>query len=320
MNKAELPESRLSRFASCGYHAYVYRDADNPEIVRIFSSCCKDRFCIPCGRLRARVICQNIKELIPSDGVRFITLTLSSSAYTLPEQLHRITKSFALLRRTRLWRSTTTGGAGFIEVKRSPSSPCWNVHLHVLAIGKYIPQKDLSDAWKAVTGDSYVVDIRLVRNLDASLHYVTKYVTKPIDASLMKDDSSLVAVIRSLATKRLLLPFGAWAKRKLTSIETTGVWVKVCPLGDFVTLVRVRDEWAMFWADQLYYPTHARPNDRSPPPQPDWIFALEREDVYAINTFNPERMDITEPSPAETPRQSYFPWVSEHRIHDSEPN
>lgn len=54
-------------------------------------------------------------------------------------------------------------------------------HIHLVINSEFIPQRELSNIWKTVTGDSFIVDIRKVnmgRNPKAVAAYITKYLAK----------------------------------------------------------------------------------------------------------------------------------------------
>jgi hypothetical protein len=53
------------------------------------------------------------------------------------------------------------GGVSSIEVKRGAGSGLWHVHSHAVWLCEEMPDaKILAEEWQAVTGDSYVIDVR----------------------------------------------------------------------------------------------------------------------------------------------------------------
>jgi hypothetical protein len=81
-------------------------------------------------------------------------------------------------------------------------------HIHAIVYGPYIPQKVLIDAWLALTGDSYIVDIRQIRSVCDALEYVFKYVSKPPSNLKNADDVAVyVAITRGF---RRLHSYGIW--------------------------------------------------------------------------------------------------------------
>jgi hypothetical protein len=55
----------------------------------------------------------------------------------------------------------------------------WNLHIHVLLYGHYVPQREISEYWEELTGDSRIVDIRAVKKPRQGVNYLLKYITKP---------------------------------------------------------------------------------------------------------------------------------------------
>jgi hypothetical protein len=70
----------------------------------------------------------------------------------------------------------------------------------------YIPQNLLSDAWKEVTSDSMIVDIRQVHDVAAGLVECIKYPFKPAD--LRKLGKPEIEEMLALKGERLGLSFG----------------------------------------------------------------------------------------------------------------
>jgi len=76
--------------------------------------------------------------------------------------------------------SKIAGAVGSYEISYSEEKG-WHPHLHIVAfITSKIDQKALSKEWLAITGDSFVVDIRKIdeKNLSKSLNEVFKYALK----------------------------------------------------------------------------------------------------------------------------------------------
>ena len=81
-------------------------------------------------------------------------------------------------------------------------------HIHAIVYGPYIPQRVLSSAWQALTGNSYIVDIRQIHNVGDALEYVFKYVSKPPSNLRSADDVAVyVAITRGF---RRLHSYGIW--------------------------------------------------------------------------------------------------------------
>lgn len=115
-----------------------------------------------------------------------------------------------MLRQRQLWKSNVVGGAAFIEMKLGANSKAWHVHLHCIIEGTWLDQKALSSAWHAVTGDSYVVDIRPIQSAPGAAAYVAKYATKPCTNEVIRSKTHIDEMIVSTRGRRLWQCFGSW--------------------------------------------------------------------------------------------------------------
>jgi hypothetical protein len=222
--------SRLDRFHNCGSGCTVEWSPDRKEW-RLSANYCRDRTCQPCGVARSRQVEAALRSFIENRHLRFATLTLKHTPHlTLPEQLKRLYTSFSTLRRRTWWKDKVKGGVAILEVKIGRDG-LWHPHLHLLLESFFLPQKQLSHEWLAVTGDSYIVDVRQVGQEQQEVRYVCSYVGKPLDASIYQRPTMLDEFVRAIKGKRLILPFGTWAKLNLDSeSDDPGGWVCVGPL------------------------------------------------------------------------------------------
>lgn len=199
---------RSSAFADCGSAAWGHWCEGEPTIT---SNHCHDRLCQPCQVARRARLVEAILVAIADAkrSVRFITFTLKHNRTPLTAQLDRLYAAFRTLRRTALWRNSQDGGALFLEVKVGDDG-MFHPHLHVLAEGGLVMQRDLAAAWHAITGDSFVVDIRAVTDPRRRATYVTKYATKPADSTVIRDPEKLDEFLVAIKGRRLYQPFGTW--------------------------------------------------------------------------------------------------------------
>jgi hypothetical protein len=142
--------------------------------------------------------------------------------------------SFRTLRATKFWKQRVKGGCAFIEVKYSVANGAWNVHLHAIVHGTYIPKHDLSATWHRITGDSYIVDIRSIEHEEKIAQYVTKYVSKPFNNTFLALPDYLDTVTICMVGRRLCLTFGDWRGIKLTESPNETDWIS---LGTFHSVV-----------------------------------------------------------------------------------
>lgn len=242
---AGAPQARLDRFDQCGCNAWLLRSLDQPGRYKLSSNKCHDRFCRPCGNERSRLIAANVRKNLAGKLQRFLTLTLKADKTTLVAAIAKITLCFARLRNRKEWTRRVTGGVAFLEIKRSKLNNRWHVHLHVIIEGSYLPKEWLSKTWLKITGDSFIVDIRLVKNPDVTIRYVTKYAAKPIDAATIRDDDRLLEAIQALSGRRLAITFGDWRGTSLTDPIDDGDWETICPLNDLLRRASQQDHQAM---------------------------------------------------------------------------
>jgi hypothetical protein len=227
--------SRIARFVSCGDDAWILRSLDDPDKFRIATTACHDKFCVPCARDRSRVITHNICDFLAAQPCRFVTLTLKGGEVDLAFGIDRLLRCFRRLRQRTFWRRRVKGGVAFVEFKWSGKSQAWHVHLHAITHGRYLPQPDLAAEWRACTGDSYIVDVRFVRDDSTVAKYVSKYVTKPIDSADSRSHDRLCEAITATHRRRLVIPFGDWIDIGLTASPAEGEWIVV---GDLESVAR----------------------------------------------------------------------------------
>lgn len=239
------PQARLDRFATCGDHAYVLRRIDQPTVVRVAGSACRDRWCLPCARDRARTIAANLVEYTAGQTLRFLTVTLKHSDDALASQLDRLSQSFSKLRRHKDWISRVNGGVVMIEPRYNELTCEWHPHLHCIVEGSYFPQRVLRRLWHKITGDSYIVDIRLVRG-GAEVHrYVSKYVSKPWSGPVARNDAALIELIGALGGRRLCTTYGNWRGFCLTEAPPGDAWENLGSLDEWLRKAKAGDAEAI---------------------------------------------------------------------------
>lgn len=203
---------RVQHFAECGSQLWLLRDGQG---LALACNCCHDRLCQPCQRARQADLVEGIMLRMADEtrGCRFVTLTLKHSEQPLDFQLNRLISGFKLLRQHADVRAAMSGGVWFIEVKLDKQKRLWHPHLHVIVAGSFIPKRTLSSAWYAVTGDSYIVDIRAIDDPARRAAYVTKYSTKPLAHEVTLVPARLDEFIAAIKGRRLYQCFGTWSKK-----------------------------------------------------------------------------------------------------------
>lgn len=272
--------SRTAAFARCGSEPIVMRSRTDPGTYMLCRARCHDRLCRPCALIRGRRIAAKLAAKLSDHPYKLITLTLAHSHTRLGEQLDRLLRSWRLLRGTPLWRRKVRGSLGVVEITWSTERREWHPHLHIIADAAYIPQHQLRDQWHDVTGDSHIVDIRLIRDVRQVVTYVTQYVTKIIPRSIVDDPGALGEIITDLRGRRTIIPTGRWLRWRLLSDPEEKEWEY------YGTLDAIR-----YWATQddalaaavLAAIESLDPDDEpiitvpDPPPRPDRLSDDDRE-------------------------------------------
>ena len=245
-------QNRVRRYATCGSYAWVLRVSGANDRYRVVTNRCRDRFCEACQRERKQLIGMNLRAALPDTRLRFMTLTLKNSDQPLAEVLTRLIDSFGKLRRRRDIASCITGGVWFLEITRNTETQQWHPHLHVLMEGTFLPQQVLKRTWHEITKDSFIVDIRAIRDTNQAADYVCKYATKGCDASVWTDPVALQEAITALAARRTFNPFGTWTKLALSKTSTSDeAWEPVAPLWKLILNAQDGDEVAQMILSML---------------------------------------------------------------------
>lgn len=237
-NRLMLSEARLLNYQMCGHSAFVCRSAADPSKLAIMANRCHDRWCTACGRERSYRIRAGLMRLLGSvKAARLITLTVRSSpGESLGSCLDRLHDSFGKLRKHKLWACCVRGSCAIIEVKFNPERRSWHAHYHVVASGKFIQQAELSRVWAEITGDSPIVDIRLVRSEEQLARYLTKYLSKPFSREVLFEADALDEAIRTLKGRRMVSTHGEWRGESLLAQgkDDTDDWVFVDSLNSLL--------------------------------------------------------------------------------------
>lgn len=209
LRAVHAPEARIERFEACGGDC-VAQWSPGRQRHRLKANYCGDRFCVPCCRARSNRARRKLHKLCSGHSPLFLTFTLRASSAPLSDLISKLIESFAKLRRHKLWSERVTAGAYVIEVKRGTGSGAWHPHIHVLALGRFMPQAELSDAWKEASGGSFIVDVQRVSADDRAVGYVGKYIAKGWTAEVARDHDSLVECVAAMRGRRMLSTFGEW--------------------------------------------------------------------------------------------------------------
>jgi len=244
--RTDQAQRRRTSFNDCGDHAFILQSRDDPAKNILAVTACHDRLCVPCGNARSTAIAQAVAKRLAGSTCRFVTLTLRTDAEPLAPILDRLYDAFARLKRTAFWRRHVAGGVAFLEVTRNERTGFWHPHFHVLTHGRYIPDGQLAHTWKTITKDSHVVDVRLVREREHAIRYVTKYASKPCDPKVIRHDASLDELTVALQKRRMIISFGDWRGIRLTAKPEKGKWINLGSPEEFADRASAGDDGA--WA------------------------------------------------------------------------
>jgi replication protein len=253
VREATKEERRLGeRIAHCGEHL-IFRapscECDpHARPVLVGADLCTHRLCHHCARLRSRKLGARVREMVDQlrgKGItRYALLTLTyRDSEVLEGSVSRCWRDFRKLRQRKLW-DQVLGCVATMEIKRGKRSKLWHPHLHILIARQScmclrdrrlgdsgttcehgrlgcphaLNQCCISQAWREVTGDSYVVDVRAVHadhdgSMAGAVREVVKYCTKLTEVSSKERDdgeSDVLELHRAIRGRRLLTTTGVF--------------------------------------------------------------------------------------------------------------
>lgn len=140
---------------------------------------CGDR--ITCKECRKKYLNRTYARFSPviegmKGTLRFMTLTVLNGP-VLTERREHLRKSFRKARQRVAWKKIVKGGV-YVEETTHSEEFGWHPHVHIIYAGRYFDQKELSEIWKSVTGDSHRVHVRLIKNKEEACRELFKYTLK----------------------------------------------------------------------------------------------------------------------------------------------
>jgi hypothetical protein len=186
-----------------------------------------------------------------------ITLTLKHNDDPLALQIKRIYDCFQKLRRRAYFQRLITGGVWFFQLKFNKSTEQWHPHIHCLVAGQYLPHGRLKQLWFKITGDSTIVDIRPVKDLEGCSTEVARYATSPADITAVNLERAQ-EIFYATKHRRIC---GSWGSGKSITLKPApqddgDMWTKVADFY-FINVKKefdphVRDFWKCFKQDKPY--------------------------------------------------------------------
>lgn len=274
--EGKLPD----QFRDCGSIAWVLQSNENPSHFRVATNKCRHRWCPACAAEKRRNAVWRLEDhlkTLPPNSLRLLTLTLRSSNDPLSEQIDRLYASFRKFRQRVKIAACIAGGVAFLELTYSEKLQAWHPHLHVMCTGTYLAQQLASQQWHDVTGDSYIVDIRAVRDR-AALGYVAKYLGKSVPQKVYFEQALLCEAMTGLARRRSFFAFGSWRGLKLSETPNIdGEWTTVASLPSVILAARAGDGRAIMILRSLKGPKDDPVDLEHPPPPPTEVSDLSAD-------------------------------------------
>lgn len=301
-------QRRSNRIRECCAHPVLCVREDGRPYVSL--QCCRDRLCPHCQRGRGQRLTASVLSITRRmDAPRFLTLTLTHRDESLTSMLDRLAKAFRDLRKRPEWNRHVRGGCYAIEVTHGLTDSRWHAHLHVLIDGTFWEQKAISKVWRAVTGDSMIVDIRSVPDRRSTARYISAYVAKPADLSKWPPER-VCEFASAMHGRRLIHTFGN-AHNQPIDDEPEAPPPKITePVVSLTRICRYADAGdprALYVQDilQRMGPREAAavgllpfPSSSPPPPLQDWELSLCMECAREIAAAEP---DVAAPLPIPPP-------------------
>jgi hypothetical protein len=233
---------RTFDLTECHHYAWFTRHKITGQ-VKVQANSCRLRWCPVCAEAKQLRIRDAVSKWLKGfTKPRFITLTCSHSSDTLDVQIDNLYRSFRLLRTHKQISKKLRGGVWFFQLKRGKKDHCWHPHLHVLVDSDYINQKELSLEWLRTTGNSYIVDIRAVKDPGKVADYVSRYCAKPCRLSDF-ETSDRLEIATVLHGKRLCGTFGSGHQCSFKPVKPE----------DFAMWQRL-GQWSYIVTDRFYKP------------------------------------------------------------------
>jgi hypothetical protein len=182
---------------------------------------CKKLICPDCASDRAKRLSRQtelkIAEVMKTNSGKLCLLTLTiKNTQTYEGGLLKLKENFTKFKRSKAWRENIKGYFGSFEYTFNQKTNDFNIHLHLIVLrgGKFWDQSDISDAWRSVTGDSFIVDIREIKDIHKSVKEVCKYIVKATDLMKMPDEK-FREVIELKKRTRMFISGGCFYNVKL---------------------------------------------------------------------------------------------------------
>jgi hypothetical protein len=175
---------------------------------------------------------------------KFITLTIPNVYRVTRKAVKDLRAAFSKLRRRKLFEGVR-GGIYAIEVTPG-NSLGWNLHLHAIIDGPYIPQGALSKTWGKLWGrESLVTYIQEIRGMGRMKRYVTK-LTREIVKGLVDGEEGDLRPIDPWVLKNVRLIQGFGSMYPLPKVQKADIVCSECGSRVHILVSSYR-HWRELW-------------------------------------------------------------------------
>ena len=212
----------VKKLGDCAsYLVFKHYYTENKVILHGMKTCRQQLLCPFCALRRAAKHVRaywdkvaTVKAENPELQLYFVTLTVKDGE-SLQERFNHLVKAERRYKQLRrdvskgrkfVEYAKAQGGVCSVEFKRGQNSGQWHPHMHMIWLCSEAPDAhQLSREWEALTGDSFIVDVRpMYGEIDGFLE-TFKYALKFSDLEL----SDNLHAYKTLKGKRLINSFGA---------------------------------------------------------------------------------------------------------------
>lgn len=193
----------------------IHQHPEGPVMVKSERRRCWLRVCPKCARdhaarLRARYD-ERIRQVsmldTPGCQLKMLVLTMPRGPNLRADlaRLHRNTKKLV----KHFWGGKGQGAFATAEV--GPRGG--NVHVHCIVYGRYVRQSAISDYWRAITGDSFIVWVKACtpsQGVREGIKYITKLSGRDDDGNFKTPAADLAELHVALKGRRRVWAWGAF--------------------------------------------------------------------------------------------------------------
>jgi hypothetical protein len=197
----------------CG-REFLTIECENCGHTRLILAGSRDRTCPACAKeIYSRLYRKYLNLVKHERDLKFVTLTWKPVKTQNPNIVRKMGKALNRLLHRRLYAKNWKGLLATVECKKTPQNKFY-YHVHALISGKYIPQKQLSDDWKSISGFPIVYIKRIWKTPVRAYRYIMKYILKGFSFS---DNKDRIDFKESMKGVRYIRSYGSFYDRNYRS-------------------------------------------------------------------------------------------------------